>query len=121
MLVHLPLGSLLTFQKLLTQLNHAILLNKMLCLGFRGVVSSRLSSYLSQRFQYVEVNRIKSSLSTISCCLPQGSILGPLLFLIYVIDTSNISDKCHITLFANDTPVLFSDSTLKYSISEAET
>jgi hypothetical protein len=114
------IGLFVDISKAFDSINHAILLDKLLCLGFRGVVYSWLSSYLSQRFQYVEVNGVKSSLSKISSGVPQGSILGPLLFLICINDISNISDKFHITSFADDTTVLFSDPRLKYSISEAE-
>lgn len=57
------IGLFVDISKAFDSINHAILLDKLLCLGFRGVVYSWLSSYLSQRFQYVEVNGVKSSLS----------------------------------------------------------
>ncbi len=58
--------------------------------------------YLSNRFQYVEIENLKSDISSIECGVPQGSILGPLLYLIYVNDIAQSSDA-KILSFADDT------------------
>ena len=62
-------------------------------------------SYLSDRQQYVTTNGSKSSLLKITCGVPQGSVLGPLLFLIYINDLSSVSKKLKLCLFADDTNI----------------
>ena len=62
-------------------------------------------SYLSNKSQFVCFNDVNSSHSNIICGVPQGSILGPLLFLIYINDLSNISTLLFTILFADDTNI----------------
>ena len=64
--------------------NHDILLYKLHYYGIRGVVHDWFSNYLTNRQQYTCIGGVKSSVSWISCGVPQGSVLVPLLFLIYV-------------------------------------
>ena len=66
-------------------------------------------SYLSNRQQYVEFNGISSESCEIKCRVPQGSILGPLLFLFYMNDLCNVSKVVHFILFADDRNIFFSD------------
>ena len=115
------LGLFIDISKAFDSINHSILLDKLFRLGFRGTIHSLLSSYLSNRFLFVEINGAKSNFHKISCGVPQGSILGPLIFLLYINDISYVSEHLHFTLFADDTTILLSDPNLKYSLSVAET
>jgi hypothetical protein len=88
-------------------LNHEILLKKLNLYGIRGQVLSLFNSYLTNRKQYVQYNNYKSSLQTITCGVPQGSILGPILFLLYINDIHNSTTLLKIILFADDTTLTF--------------
>ena len=93
-------------------LDHEILLNKLYHYGIRGVPLDWFRSYLSDRSQYTIYNNTKSTMSSVMCGVPQGSILGPLLFLIYVNDISNVSTLLQYILFADDTNIFCSHSNL---------
>ncbi len=91
---------------------HGILLRKLHFYGIRGASLKWIEDYLTNRKQYVEYNNSKSNLGKISIGVPQGSILGPLLFLIYVNDISCISEKISCILFADDTNIFTTGKTL---------
>ena len=73
--------------------------------GIRGVSNDWIKSYITDRFQYVQINNFKPDLLKISCGVPQGSILGPQLFLLYINDICNVSKLLKFVLFADDTNI----------------
>ena len=90
--------------------NHQILLKTLEAYGIRGLPLNCFSSYLTNRQQYVT---LESPKQTMVCGIPQGSSLGPLLFLIYINDISNCSDKVSIRIFADDTNIFASSKSIK--------
>ena len=92
--------------------NISILLKKLEHYGFRGISSKWFSSYLTERTQYVEINGEKSSLKEITHGVPQGSVLGPILFLLYINDLPN-AIEIFSSLFADDTIFVNSNKDLK--------
>ena len=96
-------------RKAFDTVSHPILLHKLYHYGIRRPAFSLLESYLSYRCQFVSLNNCQSSSKPINIGVPQGSILGLLLFLIYVNDLSN-STSCNLCLFADDTCLVVSNS-----------
>ena len=97
-------------------IDHDILLHKLTYYGFRGKALDWFNSYLSNRKQYVIHNNEKSTLEKLTCGVPQGSILGPLLFILYVNDIVNTSSVLKFVLFADDTTILYSHEDLVSNI-----
>ena len=81
---------LIDFSKAFDMIEHKILIRKLGHYGIRGIVLEWFKSYLDKRSQYVTVHGIDSSTRPINCSVPQGSILGPLLFVIYISTTFHV-------------------------------
>ena len=84
-------------------MNHEILLEKLCLYGLRDNDLSPLKSYLSNRVQCCNVNGKVSSFEPITCGASQGTVLGPLLFIIYRNDLQNVTENCEIYMYADDT------------------
>ena len=98
----------LDFAKAFDTVNHSILIDKLKYYGVSDNTLDLFRSYLSNREQVVEVNGVCSDWGTIKHGVPQGSILGPLLFLLYINDISKSSKILQFFLFADDTTVFYS-------------
>ena len=98
---------LLDLQKAFDTVDHEILCNKLETMGID--FTDWFKSYLGGRKQIVIANGVSSEPQTVKCGVPQGSILGPLLFLCYVNDMP-ISLKCNLLLYADDSALMFSGS-----------
>ena len=101
----------LDFAKAFDTVNHEILLYKLNHYGISGVAHKLFESYLTNRKQQTEVSGTLSDVGIIKHGVPQGSVLGPLLFLIYINDISQSSKILKFFLFADDTTVYYSDKT----------
>ena len=84
-------------------IDHSILLDKLNYYGIRGVAYNLLHSYISNRYQYVDFNGSISSTRVVDTGVPQGSILRPLLFLIYINDLPRVSPLFNMVMYADDT------------------
>ena len=99
-------GVFVDLQKAFDTVDHQILLAKLSHYGIRGVSNDWFKSYLSNRNQYVSINGFDSGLTTINCGVPQRSVLGPLLFLLYINDLNQAIKFCKVHHFADDTNLL---------------
>ena len=103
----------LDFSKAFDTVNHHILLQKLSHYGIRGTANKWFESYLSNRSQFCTFGGKQSDEAIISCGVPQGSILGPLLFLIYINDLGTIFQNLSTVLFADDSNLIASGNSIE--------
>ena len=101
-------GIFLDFSKAFDTINHEILLYKLSHYGIRGKALELFRSYLTGWTQFVSINNPNSNSELISCGVPQGSLLGPLLFILYINDFQNSSTVLSFLLFADDSNIFLS-------------
>ena len=110
------IGVFIDLSKAFDTVDHCILLEKLTLYGIRGNELSWFQSYLKDRKQYTSVGDTFSSVLTIQCGVPQGSILGPLLFILYVNDMPSAVARLNVIMFADDTNLFISSKDIKSSI-----
>ena len=98
-------------------LNHRILCNKLKHYWIRGIALDWFKSDLNNRLQYVECNGVISSKLKLKCGVPQGSILGPILCVIYKNDITNASNLLQLILFADDTNIFLRNKKILKTLS----
>ena len=107
------IGVYLDLKKAFDTVDHSILLKKLYAYGIRGNILKWFKSYLETRQQYVFINGTCSTKECVRCGIPQGSILGPILFILYINDLSRASKMLFPVLFADDTSVFIEGDTLE--------
>ena len=110
------IGVFLDFSKAFDCLNHKILFEKLEHYGVRNEALQWFKSYFTNREQYVVFDSHESDKMLITCGVPQGSILGPLLFLLYVNDVINVSNILLLILYADDTNAFISGNDINAMI-----
>ena len=100
------MGIFIDLKKAFDTIDHNILLNKLYHYGIRGISNDCIKSFLENRKQFVQYDDAISDYKEILCSVPQGSILGPKLFILYINDICKISEIMKFVLFADDTNIL---------------
>ena len=117
---HNTVAVFMDLSKAFDVLDHDILYKKLEHYGFRGKILELIKSFISNRKYFVSVNGSTSDTKTVNIGVPQGSTLGPLLFLIYVNDMCNSSSILNFTQFADDTTITHSGPDLELLTKEIE-
>ena len=110
---HVVCGVFVDLEKAFDTVHHEILCDKLNAYGLRGKVNDLFKSYLSNRKQFVSLNGFESSIEDITCGVPQGSTLGPLLFLLYINDFRLCLTDASSGHFADDTFIIYNSKKLK--------
>ena len=106
-------GVFIDLKKAFDTANHDLLVRKLFLYGIRGTANAWLTNYLTNRNQYVIADDHSSGMRLITCVVPQGSVLGPVLFLLYINDNiCNVSNLLKLVLFADDTNIFCSSTYL---------
>ena len=110
-------GIFIDLSKAFDTVDHQILIHKLEHYGIRGNALELFKSYLNNRKQYVQIDNCKSKTRPISCGVPQGSVLGPLLFLLFINDLPKCCPNGKTRLFADDTTIVFHNNNINDIIS----
>ena len=105
------LGIYIDLVKAFDTVCHKKLLNKLRNCGIRGNVLNLLKSYLTDRVQYVKIDNYISSPNSVKYGVPQGSVLGPILFILYINHLLSLKFEGTIISFADDTAILYKSDT----------
>ena len=105
-------GVFIDLKKAFDTVNHDLLVKKLFFYGIRGTANAWLNNYLTNRNQYVIADDHSSGMRLITCGVPQASVLGPVLFLLYINDICNVSNLLKFVLFADDTNIFCSSTSL---------
>ena len=112
-------GIFVDLSKAFDTVNHEILLDKLEHYGIRGKALDLFRSYLYERRQYTMLDKSKSSIKSIGCGVPQGSVLGPLFFILFINDLPNCCHLGNVRIFADDTNVFFHGDNIEDMINTA--
>ena len=112
-----PVGIFCDLSRAFDCVDHDILINKLGTYGIRGTSMNWVSTFLDSRKQYVSINHLSqneirtytSDLRQINMGVVQGSVIGPIIFILYINDVISLSDDAHFTLYADDTSIIISD------------
>ena len=108
---NIVVGIYLDLSKAFDTVDHEILCRKLNAIGLRGIILKMLKSYLMERTQVVKIKGVYSSPKTIGIGVPQGSILGPLFFILYINDIINLNIEGQFLLYADDTAIFSNTKT----------
>lgn len=101
-----PLNIFIDLSKAFDSLNHMMLINKLKYYGIQSNAIALLQSYLFGRSQYVQINNVKSSLCPVLFGIPQGSVMGPFLFNVFINDICNVDTVFDMIMYADDTTLI---------------